>query len=70
MPRIARKLNLAIEKAATEGKMLTGRQQLWIVYDQYEVDKGLSGLYGFEDLLSCKLVGGNAGAFGARIGCI
>jgi hypothetical protein len=54
---LGRRINLAVELEASKGKMLKGRQILWMVHDHHKLDEERGALYNFQDLMSVKLRG-------------
>ena len=56
---IGRRITLATEMAAREGRMLKGRQSLLIVYEHFTVSEEAGALYDFEDLMNVRFKGDN-----------
>jgi hypothetical protein len=52
---IGRKVTLAVETEAKRGRMLKGRQILWMVHDYHKYDEEIGALYDYQDLLSVRL---------------
>ena len=49
---LGRKVNVLEEKATLEGKMLKGRQTLWIIYESYNISDTEGAILEFRDLLN------------------
>ena len=60
---LGRKVNLLAEKAALEGKMLKGRQTLWIIIESYKINATEGAILEFKDLLNIHLRNGNPRQF-------
>ena len=58
---ICRRISLKIDEAAKRGDMLSGRQILWLIYKEYELEEDMGSLIGIEDLMGVSLVGGDNG---------
>jgi hypothetical protein len=58
---LGRRLTLATEKEDKEGRNVTGRQLLKVVYDYYKTDEYSGVLYDVADLMEVKVKGDNPG---------
>ena len=54
---LGRRITLADETEAAAGRMLRGRQILWMVYDHHKYDEERGSLYDFKDLMSVHFRG-------------
>jgi len=52
---LGRKITLAVETEAKRGRMVKGRQILWMVRDYHKYDEEIGALYDYQDLLSVRL---------------
>ena len=50
----ATRIAIATDEADQQGEMLSGRQALWIVYDEYRTDSRKNLLYGITHLTALK----------------
>ena len=60
---LGRKINLLEEKAALAGKMLKGRQTLWLIYESYRINDTEGAILEFKDLLTIKVKNENPRQF-------
>jgi hypothetical protein len=54
---LGRKLSFLAETFAREGRPLTGRQCLFVIYGNYKVDEAAGALFNLQDLISVKYLG-------------
>ena len=54
---LGRRVTMAVEIEARQGRMLKGRQILWLTHDHHKLDAERGALYDFTDLMSVKLKG-------------
>ena len=60
---VGREVAEATEAAAKNGKMLRGRQALWLVYQWYKVTEEAGALFDLSDLMKVELEGHNLSTF-------
>jgi hypothetical protein len=52
---LGRRITLAVENEALRGRMLRGRQILWLIHEFHKYDEEQGALYDFTDLTAVKL---------------
>ena len=52
---LSNRINLMMDRKAKAGKMVTGRQMLFLVYEQYRISEVDGALLGLEDLMHVRL---------------
>jgi hypothetical protein len=52
---LGRRIHLAVEQEALQGRMLKGRQVLWMIHDYHKLDEERGALYAFRDLQAVRL---------------
>ncbi len=54
---LARQVNIRKEKMASTGRLMKGRQILWLLYQHFKISQAEGSLLEFQDLLNVKLQG-------------
>ena len=52
---LGRRIMLMVEQEASKGRMLKGRQILWMIHENHELDEERGALYDFTDLMAIRL---------------